>query len=199
MSEQEPNNPGIEPLTRSQILVALAVTALILLAIAKLWLYFSSVQQIPLTWNPIALPLGLGVGLAITLASAIVYRLWPAYRRSADTYLELILKPLVWPDLIWLGLLPGMSEELLFRGIMLPAFGLNAIGVMFSSVFFGVLHLSGREQWPYMLWAIFIGGVLGACALLTGNLLVPIVAHASANWISSSLWKFNRFGQINQD
>jgi membrane protease YdiL (CAAX protease family) len=92
-----------------------------------------------------------------------------------------------------------MSEELLFRGIMLPAFGLNAIGVMFSSVFFGVLHLSGREQWPYMLWAIFIGGVLGACALLTGNLLVPIVAHASANWISSSLWKFNRFGQINQD
>ncbi len=199
MSEQEPNNPGIEPLTRSQILVALAVTALILLAIAKLWLYFSSVQQIPLIWNPIALPIGLGVGLAITLASAIIYRLWPAYRRSADTYLELILKPLVWPDLIWLGLLPGMSEELLFRGIMLPAFGLNAIGVMFSSVFFGVLHLSGREQWPYMLWAIFIGGVLGACALLTGNLLVPIVAHASANWISSSLWKFNRFGQINQD
>lgn len=199
MSEQEPNNPGIEPLTRPQILVAIAVTALILLAIAKLWLYFSSVQQIPLTWNPIALPLGFGVGLAITLASAIVYRLWPAYRRSADTYLELILKPLVWPDLIWLGLLPGMSEELLFRGIMLPAFGLNAIGVMFSSVFFGVLHLSGREQWPYMLWAIFIGGVLGACALLTGNLLVPIVAHASANWISSSLWKFNRFGQIDQD
>ncbi len=199
MSEQEPNNPGIEPLTRPQILVAIAVTALILLAIAKLWLYFSSVQQIPLTWNPIALPIGFGVGLAITLASAIVYRLWPAYRRSADTYLELILKPLVWPDLIWLGLLPGMSEELLFRGIMLPAFGLNAIGVMFSSVFFGVLHLSGREQWPYMLWAIFIGGVLGVCALLTGNLLVPIVAHASANWISSSLWKFNRFGQIDQD
>jgi hypothetical protein len=199
VSEQEPNNPGIEPLTRPQILVAIAVTALILLAIAKLWLYFSSVQQIPLTWNPIALPIGFGVGLAITLASAIVYRLWPAYRRSADTYLELILKPLVWPDLIWLGLLPGMSEELLFRGIMLPAFGLNAIGVMFSSVFFGVLHLSGREQWPYMLWAIFIGGVLGVCALLTGNLLVPIVAHASANWISSSLWKFNRFGQIDQD
>lgn len=199
MSEQEPNNPGIEPLTRPQILVAIAVTALILLAIAKLWLYFSSVQQIPLTWNPIALPIGFGVGLAITLASAIVYRLWPAYRRSADTYLELILKPLVWPDLIWLGLLPGMSEELLFRGIMLPAFGLNAIGVMFSSVFFGVLHLSGREQWPYMLWAIFIGGVLGVCALLTGNLLVPIVAHASANWISSSLWKFNRFGQLDQD
>ncbi|KOR36042.1 MULTISPECIES: CPBP family intramembrane glutamic endopeptidase [Planktothricoides] len=194
MSEQEPKDLGIEPLTRPQVLVAIAVTALVLLAIAKLWLYLSSVQQIPLTWNPIALPIGLGVGLAITLASAIVYRLWPAYRRSADTYLELILKPLVWPDLIWLGLLPGMSEELLFRGIMLPAFGLNAIGLMFSSVFFGVLHLSGREQWPYMLWAIFVGAVLGACALLSGNLLVPIVAHASANWISSSLWKSRNRG-----
>lgn len=196
MSEQQPKDPGVEPLTRPQILVAIAVTALVLLAIAKLWLYLSSVQQIPLTWNPIALSLGVAVGLGITLASALLYQLWPAYRRSADTYLELILKPLVWPDLIWLGLLPGMSEELLFRGIMLPAFGLNAIGLMLSSLFFGVLHLSGREQWPYMLWAIFVGGVLGACALLTGNLLVPIVAHASANWISSSLWKINRFGQI---
>lgn len=199
MSEQFPKDPGIEPLTRPQILVAIGVTALILLVIAKLWLYLSSVEQLPVTWNPIALPIGVGVGLVITLASAIVYRLWPAYRLSADTYLELILKPLVWPDLIWLGLLPGMSEELLFRGIMLPAFGLNPIGLMLSSLFFGVLHLSGREQWPYMLWAMLVGGVLGACALWTGNLLVPIVAHASANWISSSLWKFNRFGQIKQD
>ena len=199
MSQQFPKNPQTESLTRPQILIAIAVTALILLAIAKLWLYFSSVEQIPLTWNPIALPIGIGVGLTISLASAIVYRLWPSYRRSADVYLELILTPLVWPDLIWLGLLPGMSEELLFRGIMLPAFGLNAIGLMFSSVFFGVLHLSGREQWPYMLWAILVGGILGAIALWSGNLLVPIVAHMSANWISSSLWKLNRFGKIKSE
>jgi len=118
-----------------------------------------------------------------------VYRLWPAYRQSADFYLEMVLKPLVLPDLIWLGLLPGMSEELLFRGVMLPAVGLNATGVLATSLLFGVLHLSGRQQWPYVVWASVVGLLLGFSAVATGNLLVPIVAHIVTNLLSSYLWK----------
>ena len=140
-----------------------------------------------------ALPLGLGLGLTITAASSLIYRLWPAYRRSADLYLELVLKPLLWPDLIWVGLLPGLSEELLFRGVMLPAFGLNFTAVIVSSLCFGILHLSGFQQWPYVVWATAVGLLLGYSALATGNLLVPIVAHMVTNLISSCLWKLGRF------
>ncbi|MEO1741526.1 MAG: CPBP family intramembrane glutamic endopeptidase, partial [Cyanobacteria bacterium J06629_9] len=132
---------------------------------------------------------GLGLGLAITAASTLMFVLWPAYRRSAEFYLKFVLKPLVLPDVIWLGLLPGLSEELLFRGVMLPALGLTPLGLIVSSLCFGVLHLSGIRQWPYVVWATVIGLVLGGSAIATGSLWVPIVAHVITNLVSSFFWK----------
>ncbi len=189
MAKQLPDNPELEPLTRTQILIAMGVTAVVLLLVAKLWLHLGSFNILPLQGTAEAILLGVGIAVGITAASSLVYRLWPAYRQSADYYLELVLKPLLLPDIIWLGLLPGMSEELLFRGVMLPAVGLNATGLIASSVLFGVLHLSGRKQWPYVVWASAVGLLLGFSALATGNLLVPIVAHVVTNLLSSYLWK----------
>lgn len=191
MAKQLPENPELEPLTRTQILMAMGVTAVVLLLIARLWLQFGSVSLLPLNWKGIALPLGLAIGLGVTAASSVVYRLWPAYRQSADFYLQLVLKPLLWPDIIWLGLLPGLSEELLFRGVMLPALGLNVTGLVVSSLLFGILHLSGPQQWPYVVWATTVGFLLGYSALATGNLLVPIVAHIVTNLVSSCVWKLS--------
>jgi hypothetical protein len=191
VAKQLPDQPEFEPLTRTQVLIAMGVTAVVLLFAAKLWLHFGSVTLLPLRGTPEALLLGLGIAAGITAASSLVYRLWPAYRQSADYYLQLVLKPLVLPDIIWLGLLPGMSEELLFRGVMLPAIGLNATGLIASSLLFGVLHLSGPQQWPYVVWATAIGLLLGFSALATGNLLVPIVAHIVTNLLSSYLWKLD--------
>ncbi len=184
----------MEPLSRAQVLIAMGVTAVVLLMVAKLWMQFGPIVLLPVRWNTLALPLGLGAGLIISLASAVVYRFWPAYRHSADFYLQLILRPLVWPDLVWLGLLPGLSEELLFRGVMLPAFGLNGEAVVISSLCFGVLHMSNLRQWPYVIWATIVGMFLGWCALVTGNLLVPITAHIATNLISSCIWKWNHRG-----
>jgi hypothetical protein len=189
VTNQFPNNPDIEPLTRTQVLIAMGVTAVVLLFVARLWLYLGSVTLLPITFTLDALLLGSGIALGITAASSLVYRLWPAYRQSADFYLHLVLKPLILPDLIWLGLLPGMSEELLFRGVMLPAVGLNPTGIVASSLLFGVLHLSGPQQWPYVVWATAVGLLLGFSAVATGNLLVPIVAHVFTNWLSSYIWK----------
>ncbi|MGK7916903.1 MAG: lysostaphin resistance A-like protein [Prochloraceae cyanobacterium] len=184
-----PNNPEIEPLTRTQILVAMGVTAVILLIVAKLWQKFGSVSILSIQVTSYALLLGVGLAAGIIFANSIVYHLWPAYRRSADFYLEMVIKPLQWPDLVWIGLLPGLSEELLFRGVMLSALGLNWIALIVSSVVFGILHLSGSEQWPYVVWVTVVGFVLGYSAIATGNLLVPIVAHIVTNFVSSCLWK----------
>ncbi len=190
--KQLPENPELEPLTRTQILIVMAVTAIVLLVVSKLWLYFSPVSLLPVRWTEMALLLGLGIGLGVTFSSAVLYRLWPAYGKSADYYLEFILKPLIWPDLIWLGLLPGLSEELLFRGIMLPTLGLNVIGVIVTSICFGILHISGLEQWPYLVWATIVGMLLGFSAVYTDNLLVPVVAHIVTNLLSSYLWKLRQ-------
>lgn len=172
------------------MLIAMGVTAVLLLLCARLWLFFdTSVVMLPLRWSGLSLLAGMGTGLGITAASAVMYRIWKAYRQSADYYLELVIKPLALPDLIWLGLLPGMSEELLFRGVMLPALGLTWFGLALSSLCFGILHFSGSQQWSYVIWATVIGAVLGLSAVLSGNLLVPIVAHITTNLISSCIWK----------
>lgn len=191
MAEQRPDQPEVEALSRTQVLIAMGVTAVVLLLAAKLWVQFGTVVLLPLKWSSIAILQGFGLGIVITLASAVVYRIWAAYRQSADYYLALVLKPLVLPDLIWLGLLPGLSEELLFRGVMLPAFGLTFEGVIISSLCFGVMHLSSPRQWSYVVWAAMVGVLLGYSALLTGNLLVPIVAHIVTNLISSTVWKWS--------
>ncbi|MEA5508306.1 CPBP family intramembrane glutamic endopeptidase [Crocosphaera sp. UHCC 0190] len=190
MSNQ--NSSDIEPLTRTQILVVMGVTAIILLIIAKVWQRLGSIALLDVELTGQALLFGVGLSGGIIVASSLIYRLWPAYRQSADSYLELVIKPLVWPDLIWLGLLPGLSEELLFRGVMLPALGFDLLAVILSSIVFGVLHLSGVQQWPYVVWATIVGFALGYSALVTGNLAVPIVAHIITNWVSSSLWKLGK-------
>lgn len=192
MVEKQKQEPEIPYLTRIQVLVAMGVTAILLWIVARLWLYFGNFLLFEWHWYPRDLLLGIGVGLLITLLSGIAYRVWQPYRKSVDYYLELVLKPLAWPDLLWLGLLPGLSEELLFRGVMLPALGLDHLAVIGSSVCFGILHLSGSQQWPYVIWATIVGIILGYSALWSGNLLVPIVAHMITNWISSCLWKIQQ-------
>ncbi|TAE61884.1 MAG: CPBP family intramembrane metalloprotease [Nostocales cyanobacterium] len=189
MIEQQKQKPEIPELSRTQVLVAIGATAIVLWIVAKLWLRFGNFPLFRLYWSPIDLCIGLGLGVIITLLSGLTYRFFTPYRQSADYYLEMVLKPLVLPDLIWLGLLPGLSEELLFRGVMLPALGANHIAVIVSSMCFGVLHLSGAEQWPYVIWATIIGILLAYSALFTGNLLVPIIAHILTNMLSSYFWK----------
>lgn len=190
MFNSSPDDPDFTPLTRTQVLIAMGVTAVILMLASKLWLHLGSTLLLPIRWSIIDAALGGGLGLFITIASSAVYYIWPAYRRSADYYLETVLKPLVFPDLIWLGLLPGLSEELLFRGVMLPAFGYDLTAIFFSSLCFGVLHLSNFRQWPYVIWATIIGGLLGGSAVLTHNLLIPMVAHVTTNFVSGCLWKW---------
>jgi len=168
----------------------MAITAIALLGVARLWLYFSSTTILPLGWQWSSVGVGIALGIGITALSGVIYRLWPAYRASANVYLLMILPALLWPDLLWLGLLPGLSEELLFRGVILPSFGLNGAGVVLSSVIFGSMHFSGMQQWPYIVWASIIGMVLGASAIASHGLLVPVVAHITTNLLSSCLWKW---------
>lgn len=193
MSQQTPPTPGTETLTRIQILTAMGVTAVVLLLISRLWLLFDPTEMLPVGWaGGRWLLIGIALGLGITGASAIAYRIWAAYRQSADFYLAMVITPLTWMDLIWLGLLPGMSEELLFRGIMLPAIGLTWFGILISSACFGVMHFSGSQHGSYVIWATIIGGVLGYSAIATGSLLVPVAAHVTTNLVSAYLWKLDR-------
>ncbi|WP_330202546.1 CPBP family intramembrane glutamic endopeptidase [Cyanobacterium sp. Dongsha4] len=185
----ESNQPNLDSFTRTQILGFMGITALILLIISQVWQRLGKINLIPVKFNLHDFSMGVLIAIAIIIASSILTRVWEDYRHSAEKYLNLIISPLIFADLIWVGLLPGLSEELLFRGVMLPAFGYDWLALILSSVFFGILHWSEVSSWHYVVWAIIIGFVLGYSAYITGNLLVPIVAHSLTNFVSSLLWK----------
>ncbi|MCH9056137.1 CPBP family intramembrane metalloprotease [Synechococcus sp. PCC 6717] len=180
-------------LSRTQILVAMALTAILWLILARIWLYTPFAGGLlPLEWNGWAFSIGLGLCCGITGLSGLLYAVWPSYRQASDTYLTFVLTPLAWPDLLWIGLLPGLSEELLFRGVLLPSLGLNWAGIIGTSICFGILHAGTRQHWPYALWATIVGGLFAYSAVATHNLLLPIVAHTCTNWLAAILWKIQQ-------
>ena len=176
-------------LSRQQVLIAMGVTAVLLGAASKLWLWLGNVTLISARWDNMDALRGVGLGLAIVILSRGLYFLWPQYRACAENYMTTIVAPLAWPDMLWLGLLPSMSEELLFRGVALGALGLTPVAIVLTSIAFGSLHLMDLKQWPYGIWAMAIGMAFGFSLLFTGNLLVPGIAHFVANLLSGCLWK----------
>ncbi len=90
-------------------------------------------------------------------------------------------------DLLALSALAGIAEEVLFRaalqGGLAELLG-GALGLIAASVLFGAAHAVSRL---YAVLAAVIGVYLGALWMLSGNLLVPVVAHAGYDAIAL-LW-----------
>jgi uncharacterized protein len=83
-----------------------------------------------------------------------------------------------------LALLAGVGEELLFRGVIQVWLAERAplwLAIAGASAVFGVGHWLSAS---YALLASLIGAYLGILFLLSGNLLVPIVAHAAYDLVA---------------
>jgi len=99
-------------------------------------------------------------------------------RRFVAEVVRSVLADCTAADLALLSAAAGIGEELLFRGLIQPALGAwlgPASGWVLASVLFGLAHPFSAT---YILVAGGMGAYLGALGLATGNLLVPIVAHA---------------------
>jgi membrane protease YdiL (CAAX protease family) len=83
----------------------------------------------------------------------------------------------------------GIGEELLFRGVLQPALAAHVptwIAVALVGALFGLVHWLTPA---YALLAGIVGVYLGALLALSGNLLVPIVAHALYDFFALVLLK----------
>jgi len=174
---------------RQEILITIGLTAVFLWCIAALGIWGFHLPLIPLKLNYYHVVIGFSLGLCISLLSLFFHRSVSLFRESADLNMTQIVAPLKYQDLIWLGILPGLSEELLFRGILLPTIGLNWLGITISSLIFGILHLSQPRYYLYALWAILVGVVFALAILITHNLLTVVLAHITTNILSAWLWK----------
>lgn len=83
-----------------------------------------------------------------------------------------------------IALVTALIEETFFRGFLLQQFdrmGSARYGLYFTSLLFGFLHHSGEASVSIAITLSLVGMGFGALFLLTKNIWVPILAHATYN------------------
>lgn len=85
----------------------------------------------------------------------------------------------LWLGILIIGCLPGFVEETIYRGIMFSSFRKYSIliGVIISSVSFGLMHLNFNQ----MLYAIYLGIIFSFLVEATGSLLSTMILHMLFN------------------
>nr|GEW12718.1 zinc finger, RING/FYVE/PHD-type [Tanacetum cinerariifolium] len=87
-------------------------------------------------------------GLVILISSSrfLLLKTWSDFAESSEASNQLVLTSLEPLDYAFVAFLPGISEELLFRGALLPLIGINLTSATAVAALFGILHLgSGRK------------------------------------------------------
>lgn len=112
--------------------------------------------------------------------------------RRIEATLDTVLRPsfadATIGDLLVVAVAAGVGEELLFRGVVQGAAARALgpeLGVVIGAALFGIAH---AVTGAYAVLAGLVGVFLGALALVTGNLFVPIVAHALYDFGALVYW-----------
>lgn len=155
----------------------------LLLVVAWVWQAWRPFELLPwLRWDDQWLALGLLASLPplliILLLEIPACRNWFGIGALYDD-IESVLVPLLgylrWPEIVLLGILAGLSEEIFFRGVVQ-----QEIGLWFASIAFGLLH---AVSLAYVLWATVIGLYLGWLMQTTQSLWPSILAHTMVDWV----------------
>ena len=138
----------------------------------------------PAVWVAVlaGVPAGLVTGIAVfRLASFVV----PVPQRVIDSFSEYLVPPDVplWQLVPMLTVLPGIFEELAFRGVLLH--GLHrrfhpAVVALVVGLTFGLFHVSLFRLFP----TAFLGVMFAAVTLLTGSIFPAMAWHAAHNALS---------------
>ncbi|XP_078169700.1 CAAX amino terminal protease family protein isoform X2 [Carex rostrata] len=101
------------------------------------------------TWH-----IGLVLLLVVLISSSryILLKAWPDFAESSEAANQQVLGSLEPLDLPVVAVLPGISEELLFRGGLMPLFGLDWKSALATGAIFGILHLNGGRKYSYAIW-----------------------------------------------
>ncbi|NQT65880.1 MAG: CPBP family intramembrane metalloprotease, partial [FCB group bacterium] len=138
--------------------------------------------------NPLNFLLVLIAAVPLLLLAGILGQLINNIFPVSEAYLE-ALENLVtvqqnglWFTIFVVGVLPGICEEVMFRGFILSALRKKGVwyGIILTAVLFGAFHLDPFRLLPAALLGIWLGFI----AMKTNSLYVPILAHFAQNTIT---------------
>lgn len=125
----------------------------------------------------------LGVPLGILFAALGWKLVKSSWMKGAYDDIEMKIKQfeLTLPDIIFISLCAGIGEEILFRGVIQPAFGVWLTSV----VFVGIHGYLRPDQWRRSLYGVYMTlviAVMGYMRIYWG-LTSAIVAHATVDMV----------------
>jgi membrane protease YdiL (CAAX protease family) len=125
-----------------------------------------------------------GLGPVSEVVLSLAQRVLPGLTLGTlDSINSAVLETPLWVTLPVVALLPGLSEELFFRGAFQRAFGAGAKAIAISGVAFAAFHVD-----PHHALAILpVGLFLAWTAARTGTVWVPVIAHVVNNALSITL------------
>ena len=181
LSPSQPS-PG-PPLSRASLVIGLyGAMALVALLIAAARgnpdLYRLDPTMAP-SWLGLGPAIGVGIGLAVVGLTRLATKHYQWARTLHGSFRDL-LGPLTGKEIVILALASSIGEELLFRGALLPWFGVWIQGAIFA-----LLHVGpGKRFIPWTISALVLGVAFGWLAAWTGNLGGPIAAHFAINFLN---------------
>ncbi|KAI5384604.1 uncharacterized protein LOC127104567 [Lathyrus oleraceus] len=131
-----------------------------------------------------------GLVVLISSSRSLLLKTWPDFAESSEAANRQILSSLQPLDYIVVAVLAGISEELLFRGAVLPLLGMNWQSIGVAAFIFGALHIGAGRKYSFAIWATFVGLAYGYATVLSSSLVVPMASHAVNNLIGGLLWKY---------
>ncbi len=167
-----------------------AYTVMAVVGFEICWWWHQNIQNLlgPIRYNVRDSAIIVVAGIAfLMLLQRVLEDYFPSYKRFKST-LASHLGQFGWLGSFWLALISAVGEELLFRGAIQPF-----LGLWFTSILFGLLHLDPEEGiTAWTIWAIIAGLILGASCDVTGSLWPAMAIHFLINfWGIRSLSKLN--------
>jgi sodium transport system permease protein len=138
----------------------------------------------PLVWLAVVIGAPAGYIVGIGLAALVNTYVFPVPQNVLEAFSDTLLgdqMPL-WQLLLFVAVMPGILEELAFRGVLLHGlrklFGSVGVCLMVGAIF-GIFHVSLFRLLP----TAYLGVVFAAVVLLTGSIFPVMVWHFANNVI----------------
>lgn len=198
-TRERPDHRNRDAGTQLVLIGTLAECGLGFVALGGGWLVGISIRD-HFHWSLPAIGKGLLAVLPMLLILGLVELAPGKVFERLRTLVDLLIGPLIRsvriPELGLLSLAAGLGEEAFFRGFiqiglhqLLPSDGLviglswesAAVAIVIGAILFGAAHPLSPS---YIILTTIMGVYLGVLFVWTGNLLIPIVAHAVYDFIA---------------
>ena len=177
-----PNGEFANPNMTLYIVLRSSIGSFLIYAIT--FLVFYNKNEYPITWENRDSKLkwfflGIGLMLAANIIVSLVSALISDSLGTSSVNADSLSSSNLFIDIITIGVIPGIGEEIFFRGIIfryLRKYN-SKMAIIASSLVFAIAHMNITQG----IFAFIAGVVLATAYEQTGKLAVPMLIHATNN------------------